>query len=107
MSRDGGGGFVAVLVISLHLPEAESLKGKRRELAPVKTWLRGRAGWSVAETGMHEKWQRAELTASYAGTSPTAVSEACDSVRRWLDAHFPEAVAGVEKVVVSVEDLRS
>ena len=29
-------GYVGVIVIGLHFPEADSLKGRRRELAPVE-----------------------------------------------------------------------
>jgi uncharacterized protein len=35
-------GFVAVLVIDLHFPDAESLKAKRKELSSIKAQLRGR-----------------------------------------------------------------
>ena len=32
-------GFVAVLVIDLHFPDAGSLKGKRKELSSIKAQL--------------------------------------------------------------------
>jgi hypothetical protein len=32
-----GSGYVAVLVIELHFPQAGSLKSKRRELSSIKT----------------------------------------------------------------------
>ena len=35
-------GYVAVLVIDLHFPEAGSLKGKRKELSSIKAQLHGR-----------------------------------------------------------------
>ena len=56
------GGFVAVLVIDLHFPEAESLKAKRKELSSIKAQLRGRLGLAVAEVDHHDLWQRARLT---------------------------------------------
>lgn len=100
------GGFVAVLVIDLHFPDAGSLKGKRRELSSVKAHLRGRLGTTVAETGHHDLWQRATLTAALTGGSLTAVCSATDNVERWLGARFPDGVR-VERLVASVEDLRS
>ena len=42
-------GFVAVLVIDLHFPDAGSLKGKRKELSSIKAQLHGRLGAAVAE----------------------------------------------------------
>ncbi len=99
------GGFVAVLVIHLHFPDASNLKGKRRELAPVKAQLRGRLGAAVAETDHHDLWQRATLTAALTGGSLVTLSSAADNVERWLETRFPEGVH-VERLLVSVEDLR-
>ena len=43
------GGFVAVLVIDLHFPDAGSLKGKRKELSSLKAQLRQRLGVAVGK----------------------------------------------------------
>lgn len=98
-------GFVAVLVIDLHFPEAGSLKGKRKELASIKAQLRGRLGVAVAEVDHHDLWQRARLTAALTGGSLPVLSAAADNVERWLEARWPEGVR-VERVVASVEDLQ-
>jgi uncharacterized protein YlxP (DUF503 family) len=102
MSRSG---FVAVLVIDLHFPEAGSLKSKRKELSSIKSQLQGRLGVAVAETDHHDLWQRARLTAAITGGSLTTLSAAADNVVRWLEARCPEGVH-VERLVASVEDLR-
>src|SRR5213079_224591 len=75
-------GFVAVLVIDLHFPEAGSLKSKRKELSSIKSQLHGRLGLAVAETAHQDLWQRAQLTAAMTGGSLTALSEAADNVER-------------------------
>ena len=67
-------GFVAVLVIDLHFPQAGSLKGKRKELSSIKAQLHGRLGAAVAEVGHQDLWQRSTLTAALTG----------GSLRRWL-----------------------
>ena len=56
-----GSGFVAVLVIDLHFPDAGSLKGKRKELSSIKAQLHGRLGAAVAEVDHQDLWQRATL----------------------------------------------
>jgi uncharacterized protein YlxP (DUF503 family) len=99
------GGFVAVLVIELHFPEAGSLKSKRKELSSIKSQLHGRLGVTVAETGYHDLWQRATLTAAITGGSLHWLSAAADEIERWVLARCPEG-AHVERLVVSVEDLR-
>ncbi len=100
-----GSGFVAVLVIELHFPDVESLKGKRRELSSVKAQLHNRHGAAVSETGHQDLWQRSTLTAALTGGSLATLSSAADNVERWLDARFPQGVS-VERLVASVEDLR-
>ena len=55
------GGFVAVLVIELHFPDAGSLKAKRKELSSIKAQLHGRLGAAVSETAHQDLWQRATL----------------------------------------------
>ena len=98
-------GFVAVLVIDLHFPDAESLKAKRKELASIKAQLRGRLGLAVAEVDHQDLWQRARLTAALTSGSLATLSAAADNVERWLLARWPEGVS-VERTVVSVEDLQ-
>ncbi len=98
-------GFVAVLVIDLHFPDAGSLKAKRRELSSIKAQLRGRLGVAVAEVDHHDRWQRARLTAALTGGSLGTLAAAADNVERWLFARCPEGVS-VQRTVASVEDLQ-
>jgi uncharacterized protein YlxP (DUF503 family) len=98
-------GFVAVLVIELHFPDAGSLKSKRKELSSIKAQLHGRLGAAVSETGHQDRWQRATVTAALTGGSLHRLSAAVDQLERWVLARCPEG-ASVERLVVSVEDLR-
>jgi uncharacterized protein YlxP (DUF503 family) len=102
----GTSGFVAVLVIDLHFPEAGSLKGKRQQLSSVKAQLQRRLGAAVSETAHQDLWQRATLTAALTGGSLATLSRAADNLERWLEARFPDGVR-VERLVASVDDLRS
>jgi uncharacterized protein len=99
-------GFVAVLVIHLHFPEAGSLKGKRKDLSSVKAQLHGRLGAAVSEIEHQDTWQRSTLAAALTGSSLAALSAHADRVERWLESRFPEGVS-VERLAASVEDLRS
>jgi uncharacterized protein YlxP (DUF503 family) len=99
------GGFVAVLVIELYFPDANSLKAKRKELSSIKAQLHGRLGAAVAEVDHQDLWQRATLTASLTGGSLGTLAAATDRVERWLIARCPDGVH-VERLVASIEDLR-
>jgi uncharacterized protein YlxP (DUF503 family) len=98
-------GFVALLVIDLHFPEAESLKTKRRELSSIKAQLHTRLGAAVAEVDHQDLWQRARLTAALTSGSLSTLSAVADRVERWLEDRCPTGVA-VQRVIASVEDLQ-
>jgi uncharacterized protein len=97
-------GFVAVLVIDLHFPEAGSLKGKRKELSSIKAALQGRLGAAVAEIDHQDLWQRSRLTASLTGGSLATLSRAVDRLERWLQERCPDGVR-IQRVLASVDDL--
>ncbi len=59
--------YVALLLVHLHFPEAESLKAKRSELQSVKAQLHGRHGLTVAEVAHQDQWQRSTLAAALTG----------------------------------------
>jgi hypothetical protein len=99
------GGFVAVLVIDLHFPEAGSLKSKRQQLASIKAQLHSRLGAAVSETDHQDLWQRATLTAALTGGSLRRLSAVADELERWVLARCPEGTR-VERLIASVEDLR-
>jgi uncharacterized protein YlxP (DUF503 family) len=102
---DGESGFVAVMLIDLHFPDAASLKGKRKELSSIKAQLRGRLGAAVAEVDHQDLWQRARLTAALTSGSLGTLEKAVDNVERWLDSRCPDGLR-VQRLLVSVEDLR-
>lgn len=52
---------VAVGTVELHLPDVDSLKGKRHVLKGLKERVRARFEVAVAEVDHHDVWQRATL----------------------------------------------
>jgi uncharacterized protein YlxP (DUF503 family) len=96
--------YVCILRVHLHFPENGSLKGKRKELLPLKAQLQRRFGAAVAETDHHELWQRSELTAALVGTGITDLGNRAAALERYVISMFPET-ASVECRLVSGEDL--
>jgi uncharacterized protein YlxP (DUF503 family) len=97
-------GYVAVLVIDLHFPDAGSLKTKRKELSSIKAQLHGRLGVAVAEVDHQDLGQRSRLTAALTGGTLAVLEAAADNVERWLHARWPDQVR-VVRIVSSVEEL--
>lgn len=52
---------ILLIKINLHIPNAHSLKEKRREIKSLKDRLSSRFNASVAEVEALEKWQQAVL----------------------------------------------
>jgi uncharacterized protein YlxP (DUF503 family) len=102
---DPGSGYVAVLIVDLHFPEAGSLKAKRKDLQSIKAILHGRFGAAVAETAFHELWQRARLAVALCSGSMASLEHSVDRVTDWLDARCPSGVA-VDRMFASAADLR-
>jgi len=58
---------VGTLRMELLIPDAQSLKDKRRALKSLKDRLRGKFNISVAETDASELWQRAVVGVAAVG----------------------------------------
>jgi uncharacterized protein YlxP (DUF503 family) len=96
--------YVCLLEIDLHFPENGSLKGKRREVSSLKAQLQRRFGAAVAETGHHELWQRAGLTAALVGRDFGLLQDRAADLERYVWSTFPEGTR-VESQLISTEDL--
>jgi hypothetical protein len=98
-----GAGFVGILSVELHFPEAGSLKGKRKFVKSAKAQLQNRFGASVAEVDHHELWQRSRLTAAVVAREEHEVARLLDEAERYL--HGQEFVlVRAERDVLSVEE---
>ena len=98
-----GAGFVGILSVELHFPEASSLKGKRKHVKSAKAQLQQRFGASVAEVDHHELWQRSRLTLSCVARDHHEVQQLLDGAERYLGGQEFE-LTQVEREIVSLDD---
>ena len=98
-----GAGYVGILAIELHFPEAGSLKGKRKYVMSAKAQLRERFGASVAEVDHHDLWQRARLAVACVAREHLALEELMDGAERYLHAQ-EYVVVSTEREIVALED---
>ena len=94
-----GAGYVGILSVELHFPEAGSLKGKRKYVKSAKAQLQNRFGASVAEVDFHELWQRARLTLSCVAREEREVLRLLDEAERYLHGQEFELVRAERDVV--------
>jgi uncharacterized protein len=92
-------GYVGILSVELHFPEAGSLKGKRKYVKSAKAQLQNRFGVSVAEVDYHELWQRARLTMSCVTRDYRDAEQLLDEAERYLSGQEFELVHAQRDVV--------
>ena len=98
-----GAGFVGILSVELHFPDAGSLKGKRKHLKSAKAQLQNRFGATVAEVDHHDLWQRARLTVACAAREPGEAVRLLADAERFLGGQDYDVIS-VDRRVVSLDD---
>ena len=96
-------GYVGILTVELHFPEAGSLKGKRSYVKSTKAQLQRRFGASVAEVDHHDLWQRCGLTVACVARGHRELEELLDAAERWLAGQDFE-LTRVERTIVDPDD---
>ncbi len=94
-----GTGFVGILSVELHFPEAGSLKDKRKFVKSAKAQLQNRFGASVAEVDHHDLWQRARLTLACVARGHREVEKLLDGAERYLNGQQYELSRSEREVV--------
>jgi uncharacterized protein len=94
------GGYVGILSVELHFPQAGSLKGKRKYVKSAKAQLQNRFGASVAEVDHHELWQRSRLTLSCVAREHREVEALLADAERYLNGQEYEVVRAERDIVV-------
>ncbi len=92
-------GYVGILAVELHFPEAGSLKGKRKFVRSAKAQLVNRFGASVAEVAHHELWQRAGLTVACVAREAHEAERLLDEAERYLHGQEFELVRAARELV--------
>ena len=94
-------GYAATLELSLHIPDARSLKAKRSVIRPVIEGLRRRFHVSVAEVDHHDTWQRAAIGVALVAEGHRHLEELSDTVDRFVHAAPDLEVLDVERTYLS------
>ncbi|MDF1594638.1 MAG: DUF503 domain-containing protein [Acidimicrobiia bacterium] len=85
----------AALRIELRIPEARSLKAKRRVLQSATADLRNRMSVSVAEIDHHDVWQRSTVGVALVATNASELEQRIATVRRMLSERVDLEVIGI------------
>lgn len=81
------GMMVGLCTVELHIPDVQSLKGKRQILSSLTTRLRNRFNISVAEIDDHDLWQKAILGIAHVANDTGRVNQTLDKVINLIRAN--------------------
>lgn len=95
---------VGILRITLSIPGADSLKGKRHVLRKVVDRVKARFNVSIAEVGENDVWQRALVGVAAVGNDRAFVNETLDKVLRFVEEMYVAPVIGHELEIQSLGD---
>ena len=86
---------VAVGTMELHLPDVDSLKGKRHVLKGLKERVRARFEVAVAEVDHHDMWQRATLAVACVSHDSRHANEVVSKAMDFIEDHVEGNVIDV------------
>jgi len=86
---------VALGTVELHLPDVDSLKGKRHVLKGLKERVRNRFEVAVAEVDHHDSWQRATLAVACVSHDSRHANEVVDKAMDFIEANVDGRVIDV------------
>ncbi len=76
---------ISVSIFELHLPEARSLKQKRKVIKSLIERIHRRFRVSIGETDFHDLHQRCEISIAAVARSPSDSQRLMDAVRELID----------------------
>ena len=78
---------VALGTVELHLPDVDSLKGKRHVLRGLKEKVRAKFEVAVAEVDHQDTWQRATLAVAYVSSDSRHANEVVSKAMDFIEAN--------------------
>ncbi|MEJ2230838.1 MAG: DUF503 domain-containing protein, partial [Nitrospirales bacterium] len=79
--------MVGLCTVELHIPDVQSLKGKRQVLSSLTTRIRNRFNVSIAEIDEHDLWQKSILGIACVANEAGRVNQILDQVLNLIRAN--------------------
>jgi uncharacterized protein YlxP (DUF503 family) len=91
------GMVVGICRLVLHIPENQSLKGKRQVVKSIISRVRNQFGVAIAEVDQLDRWQVATLGIACVSNESRHANEVLSKVVRFIEtSHFDAEVADYE-----------
>ena len=87
---------VGICRVELHIPDNDSLKGKRQVLRSIKDKVRNKFNVSIAEVDGQDLWQQAILGISCVSSSASHANEVLSKVINLIDQNHDSFIVDYE-----------
>ncbi|MBN1946572.1 MAG: DUF503 domain-containing protein [Bradymonadales bacterium] len=91
--------FVGLAELIIAIPGADNLKAKRSVIRKVIERTRSRFSVAVAETGLQDKWQRAQVGIALVGNQHRMVQSTLDKIIHFIEELYMVSILDVYKDV--------
>ncbi|NWF68760.1 MAG: DUF503 domain-containing protein [Chloroflexi bacterium] len=92
--------IVGLCTIEFYLPGLASLKEKRGVLKSLLARMHNTFNVSAAEVDRQDSWQSAIVAVACVGNSSAHAHQVIESVLKWLEKHYPEAMVVSHEVEI-------
>ena len=93
---------VGVVRLTLHIPENNSLKGKRRVIKQILERTRNRFDIALSETGMTDSHREAELGLACVGNDRRVINSVLDRAVNYIDSLGTALITGQELELINL-----
>lgn len=93
---------VGVVRLTLHIPENNSLKGKRRVIKQIVERTRNRFDIALAETGMADSHRQAEIGLACVGNDRRVINSVLDRAINYIDSLGTAVITGQELEIINL-----
>ena len=92
---------VSIVTVELHIPEARSLKDKRRTVKSLRDKIHARYRVSIAETRYHDLRQRSEMVIATVAPDMEHLQDLVGSIRDLFEQRFDLILTRWDEQIVS------
>ena len=93
---------VGVVRLTLHVPENNSLKGKRRVIKQIIDKTRNRFSLAIGETGMNDQHRDAELGIACVGNDRRTCNSVLDRAVDYIESLQTAIITGHEIEIINM-----
>ena len=93
---------VGVVRLTLHIPENDSLKGKRRVIKQIIERTRNRYSIAISETDLTNQHRQAELGLACVGNDRRVVNSVLDRAVSYIDSLGTALISGHELEILNL-----